>query len=36
MISSIPVLCFGVLDFAASEAAIESGHPMIAQVLGRL
>lgn len=32
MLSIVFVFCFGVLNFAAHKAVIESGHPMLAQV----
>jgi hypothetical protein len=32
MLPIVFVFCFGVLNFAAHKAMIESGHPMLAQV----
>jgi hypothetical protein len=32
MLSIVFVFCFGVVNFAAHKAVIESGHPMLAQV----
>jgi hypothetical protein len=32
MLPFVFVFCFGVLNFAAHKAVIDSGHPMLAQV----